>query len=92
MHQLTLELACCQYEGQFLGWHYVGGGVKADGLRAVELLTEGCTVVDKIIAWMERNGEEQKNYLPGWKSYWGSYRKVFTDLRQRASDKLSKAN
>ena len=90
LHQLTLELACCQYEGQFLGWQYVGGSGKADGLRAVDLLTEGCALADKIIAWTGRDPEAQKNYLPGWQSYWSSYRKVFTDLQKLVSERLSK--
>ncbi len=89
LHQLSLELACCQFEGQFLGWQCVGGSGKADGLRAVELLTEGCAWADKIIAWAGRFPEEQKNYLPGWESYWSSYSKVFTDLQKRVREKLS---
>ena len=90
LHQLTLDLACCQFEGQFLGWQYVGGGSEGDGLRASNLLTNGCALADKIIAWAERHPEEQKSYLPGWRSYWGSYRKVFTDLDKLVREKLAK--
>jgi hypothetical protein len=91
LHQLTLDLACCQFEGQFLGWQYVGGGSKEDGQRASNLLTNGCALADKIIAWAENHPEDQKSYLPGWRSYWGSYRKVFTDLDKLVREKLSKA-
>ena len=84
-----MELACCQFEGQFLGWRYVSGGQKEDGQRAAHLLAQGVALVDRIIAWAAQHPEEQKNYLPGWQSYWNSYRKVFTDLEKRVREKLS---
>jgi hypothetical protein len=46
-------------------------------------------LADKIIAWSGYDPEEPKSYLPGWKSYWESYRKVFTDLDKRVREKLS---
>ena len=89
LHQLTLDLACCQFEGQYLGWHYVGGASKEEGLRATELLAQGSVAVDKIIAWAEHDPDDQKSYLGGWRSYWESYRKVFTALEKRVRKKLS---
>jgi len=48
-------------------------------------------LADRIIAWAERHPEDQKSYLPGWRSYWESYRKVFTDLDKLVREKLAKA-
>ena len=89
LHQLALDLAWYQFEGQYLGWHYFGGGTKKDGLRAADLLVKGGVLADKIIAWSGYDPEEPKSYLPGWKSYWESYRKVFTDLDKRVREKFS---
>ena len=90
LHQFTLELACCHYEGQSLGWQYINGAVsREDGLRAADLLAEAITWVEKITAWIDRYPDEQKSLAGGWKSYWGSYANVFAKVEEQVRDKLS---
>jgi hypothetical protein len=90
LHQFTLELACCHFEGQFLGWQYINGSVgREDGQRAKDLLAEGIMWVEKINAWIARYPEEQKGLIDGWQSYWNSCTKVFAELGKKVNDKLS---
>jgi len=91
LHDLLLDLAQCQFEGQFLGSQYVtGASGRDDGLRAVELLGRIPGIVAEINKWIERFPEEQKGLVGGWQNYFNSYTRVFSEQEKQVRDKLAR--
>ncbi len=90
LHDWLLQLAHCQFEGRFLGFQYLAGGVSDDeGRRALKLLNEGLQVIDKITAWVSLAPDEQQGYVAGWQSYYRSYAQVFRDMTRQLEARFS---
>lgn len=61
-----------------------------DGQHAFDMLSDCFVLVEKIINWIYRFPEEQRNLIDGWKSYHSNYYNVFSELKSRVHVKLEK--